>query len=71
MVSWSKTGIGLVILLLGLWTSGFMGMIPVLGDILGFLPPMALPDIIPGFSTGLIVLIIGVLVTAWGIKSYY
>jgi hypothetical protein len=71
MVSAKKTGIGLVILFFGLWTSGFMSMIPVLGDMLSFLPPLTLPELIPGFSTGLIILIIGVLVTAYGLYAMY
>lgn len=77
MVNGTKLGVGLLILFIGLWISDFLRGIPVIGDILGtisgFLPafPITLPEFIPGISTGLIILLIGLAVTAWGATAQY
>ncbi|MCK4714841.1 MAG: hypothetical protein KAT35_04650 [Candidatus Aenigmarchaeota archaeon] len=77
MVNGTKLGVGLLLLFVGLWSTNFLSMIPVIGNLLGgifgFLPafPITLPEIIPGIPIGLIIFLIGLAVTAWGATTPY
>jgi hypothetical protein len=68
MANGAKMGIGIVLLFVGIWTSGILDMIGI--NVLSFLPALTLPQLIPGIPTGFILLLIGIGVTYWGYKSY-